>query len=42
MFYEPGTATERALEMVYGLLELPPAFAPAPLVAPPRPAVRLR
>jgi CDP-glycerol glycerophosphotransferase (TagB/SpsB family) len=28
MFYEPGTATERALEMVYGLLELP-AFAHA-------------
>jgi hypothetical protein len=28
MFYEPGTATERALEMVYELLELP-AFAHA-------------
>lgn len=25
MFYEPGTATERALEMVYALLDLPPA-----------------
>ena len=29
MFYEPGTATERALDMVYELLELPPALAHA-------------
>ena len=29
MFYEPGTATERALDMVYELLDLPPAVAHA-------------
>ncbi|HZT75626.1 MAG TPA: CDP-glycerol glycerophosphotransferase family protein [Vicinamibacterales bacterium] len=29
MFYEPGTATERALDMVYELLELRPAIAHA-------------
>lgn len=30
MFFEPGTATERGLDMVYGLLEIPAAFAHAP------------
>jgi hypothetical protein len=29
MFYEPGTATERALDLVYDLLDLPAAFAHA-------------
>jgi hypothetical protein len=28
MFYEPGTATERALTMVYELLDLPPSHLP--------------
>jgi hypothetical protein len=27
MFYEPGTATDRALDMVYELLDLPAAVA---------------